>query len=300
MRRHWIKTVPAAAALLALAACTHPGPKTPVDIIRSAGDVVGLGLVVSTKAGAGTVGGITAAFGDVFGAYGTKGREDELREALRAMDEGRSDRPDVPALRGLSGFSAAEFAQQVLNPDQERRVTGLIGDYYFEEQTGRGHITFDLVTEITDGDKKKIIRRHWHIEVLGRPDGEEGFRTVQRVEVPGPDGLYFPGTIRLPDMARSRTDPNGIWVRGLDHKLYAEGSSIKVTDVYQQIDDGPISRLPDSDPFYKQTAWSCIDLLTKGSPPALRIDPVFESQSAYCLGGCGMGSSGTRYLINSM
>ena len=296
MRRQGIQILSALVALLVLSACESFKKDPP----KSAGDVVELGLTLDGQAIDQKSLDLVAAFNDVFGAYSTGDKRNELGEALMALDEGRSVDTSIEALGGLSGFSAAELAARILFPNQERRVSGLIGDFYFEEHTGRGHLTFDLVTEIDRGGGKRTIWRHWHITVLGKPDGKDGFRTVERVDPPGADGLYFPGTIRLPDAARDRNNPNGIWKRNLDHKLFAEGDSIEVTDVYEKIGEGRIRRLPDSHPFYRESGWSCIDLLTNGKPPALRIDPVFRNQSAYCLGGCRMGTSGQRYLINSM
>jgi hypothetical protein len=289
MKRQWIGFVSAIVALLVLSACAN-----------SAGDVVDLGLIVDGKTVDNKELDLEVVFSDVFGKDASDDKRAVLKKALKALDEGKTDRPDIEALRGLSGLSAAELAQKVLFPDQERRVTGLIGDYYYEEKTARGHLTFDLITEIGQGPAKRTIRRQWHIDVLGEPDDQEGFKKVRRVEEPGPDGLYFPGTIKLPDYARSRFNPYGIWVRGLDHKLFAIGKSVKVTAIYEQINDGDVRRLPNTDPLYKQTSWTCIDLLTKGTPPAFRVDPVFRYQSAYCLGGCRMGAEGKRFIINSM
>ena len=300
MKRYWIKSIVAMAAIVGLSACAVKGERPSAGDAQdppSAGDVVNLPLFINGKPldeilrdPDATNEILAALLGKKF--YGEEGRE-ELRKLVAAFDNGADDEP---AFRGLSGFSTLEFVRAVLDPKVKRKPKGLIGDYLveFDRETnrGEGHLTVDVKTKIFFTDRSmardvpdRVERLQWHIEVV-----KEGFEVRFRgTDVNNP----FPNTVIFPDFATDPSDPRSIWYRGLDHKLWAKGTRIVVRDIFQQIDDGPIERLPNSHPFYTSTKESCIDMMTRGYPPSFRID--FPEQSGYCLGRCDH-----PYIMNSM
>lgn len=314
MKRYWITSIAAMAAIVALSACAAKRE------LPSAGDTVDLGLVVGGKPIDRVLSNpdetnkvLSGLFGPGFD--GDEGRG-KLRELLQALDKGRP-LGDVTAFRGVCGFSTAEFARAVLNRTEKRMTRGLVGDYLVEfdgnyrkndfsyEQTWPGHLTVDMKTETYSkiGGRETLIEDRteilqWHIEVV-KDETHDGFEVRRRQGDPNdpndpnyPDNP-FPGTVFFPDESLDPTNKHSVWYRGLDHKLWAKGTEIVVHDVFRRIGDRPVERLPDSHEFYRTCEESCIDLMTRGFPPAYRID--FPEQSGYCLGRCSR-----PYIINSM
>jgi len=280
MKRYWSICIAAMAAIFVLSACSL------FDRERSAGEVVDLGTVVdaerldkvrSDPERARKV--LVRLIGDEFGTDKGLGK---LKKLLESIDQGRTPDDDVPeALKGLGGFSSVQFARAFVFPDEIRKTKGLIGDFLFDKKKGSGHLTVDMKTEVflsaqsyKKNDPDKVVILQWHIDV------KKGGFTVR--EHSGDSFDPFPETVAFPQEALG---PSGaIADRGLNHKLYAKGKTIVVRDIFRQVNDGPIVRLPNSHLFYRTTKASCIDLMTRGYPPQFRID--FPEQSGYCLGRC--------------
>ncbi len=203
-------------------------------------------------------------------------------------------------------MSSVQFARAVLFSNEERNTRGLIGDFLYDENTMTGHLTVDMKTKIYKNGKLNSTRLlQWHIDVVkdamaiavsgtawtvGSGDGYEVH--LRQGDINNPDDP-FPDTVIIPDYLKDPNNLGSVWSRGLDHKLFAKGREVVVRDIFQKIDDGPIMRLPNGHVFYELSEESCIDLLTRGRPPAYRID--FPEQSGYCLGRCA-----TPDVINSM
>ncbi len=225
-----------------------------------------------------------------------------LREILSDIYEGSTPKGETPpTFGGMCGFStivAIRDLMDVLDRTDRpfRRVEGKIRDYVFhvdkrEERpnnrvaTGHGHLAVEMrrvrLQRSYGGNITTVLETlHWDIEII-----RNGFEVVTRNgssnDVPD-KGKIFPATITLPDFARNPDDPDSVWKRKLDHKLFAKGKSIKVRHVYRQIDNGPLELLPDRHAFYKVTDCSCVDIMFKGFPPELKL----PSQDGYCLGRC--------------
>ncbi len=282
MKRYWVTSIVAIAAVLGLSACAikreQPQPSAANELgVFVNGDRLE-NVIIRPDA---TDELIFLLVGERF--RGDKGRED-LRQLLRAMEQGETTDADVPALNGLCGYSTAQFLRAAFFPEERRREKGLIGDFLYDPNTGGGHLTVDTRTEIFLTDQSfrreiadRTVRLQWHIDVL------PGTYEVHLRDDTNPRDP-FPGTVALPREALDPGNPDGIWVRGLDHKLFAIGETIVVRDIYLQIDDGQIRRIPDGHIFYRPCKDSCIDLLTRGRPPRFRID--FPDQTGYCLGRC--------------
>ncbi len=306
MKRLWITSIAAMAAILGLSASAK------TQELPSAGDVVDLALfidgtprnvVLENKQKAKEI--LIELVGE--GRYKEIG-EDNLKKLLEAIDRGDATDIDVPAFNGIAGMSSVQFARAVLFTNEERNTRGLIGDFLYDENTMTGHLTVDMKTKIYKNGKLNSTRLlQWHIDVVkdamaiavsgtawtvGSGDGYE-VHLRQGDPDNGPFDNPFPNTVIFPDYAIDPTDDRGVWKRGLDHKLFAKGREVVVRDIFKKIDDGPIMRLPNGHVFYELSEESCIDLLTKGKPPAYRID--FPEQSGYCLGRCGSPA-----VLNSM
>lgn len=291
MKNFWLRNIAACAVILALSACAIKRDS------RSAGDVVEIDLAIDGQRLEEILANpketnriLVELLGPQLG--GEEGR-DELRSLIKALDGDSPNKPDVPAFRGLAGRSALEFVRAAVFPDEIRRTKGLIGDYLvrFDKsgKWGAGHLSVDTRTEIFDSPESyekdepdRVERYQWHIKVL-RDKKFDGFEVLLRNDAGYPNDP-FPGTVVFPKSALDPKNPMSIWYRDLNHKLFAKGREIVILDVYRQIDDGEIKRLDDSDPLYRRTDESCIDLMTRGYPPSFRID--FPEQSGYCLGRC--------------
>jgi len=199
---------------------------------------------------------------------------------------------DVPqALRGAAGFSTILLLQRLIfvddlgfpadesgKPIAEKVLYGKIRDYIFiegPENRGPGHLSVDTCTDDRMTGRRELY--HWDIEV---PDAlfEVTRREEDRSQPP------FPG-LTLPQAALDPTNSHSIWARGLDHKLSAKGQGIEVKNVYYRVlspRETPLQRLEDRR-YYESTPESCIDLFTRGRPPATIGELVGND---YCLGRC--------------
>ena len=216
--------------------------------------------------------------------------DDRLQEQIARIKQGEAREDDVhEALTGIGGFAKIQVAEIALasrdpeRAEETRLICGKIRDYVYDEGQKSGHLAVDTRIDVFDtaasynaGTPDSVERYHWDIEVDGI------YRVIQRDDNNPADP--FPNTVKLPDAAKDPANPDGIWQRGLDHKLYAKGTGIKVRHVYQRFDDGRIERLPAGHPYYVSTDESCIDLLTAGPPPATVGE--LPPQSGYCLGRC--------------
>lgn len=305
MKRQPITSLIAIVTVFGLSACSL------ISKPPSAGDVVDLGLSLNGK----PLDKVTSdpeatdkILSDLFGPgfTGEEGRE-KLKVLLQTLDEGKPLGRNVTAFRGVCGFSTAEFVRAVVSPKEKRKTKGLIGDYLVEfdrtydeddnwdGKSWPGHLTVDMRTSIffTDesykndvADRTELLQ--WHIEVLKKGSKINGFEVLKHSGDPFDP---FPGTVVFPDEALG---PGGdIADRGLNRKLWAKGPEIVVRHIYQKIDDGPVTRLPNTHEFYKSCEESCVDMMTKGFPPTYRIN--FPEQSGYCLGRCAH-----PFIINSM
>lgn len=195
---------------------------------------------------------------------------------LRAGEIGAADAVP-PALRGLAGFEVREQLEVAVAPvdaQLSKTFAGKIRAYLFNENTGAGYLEVETrVTTRVQGTPVSVDRYYWWIAVGAA--GGDGF-TVHERQDSQPDNP-FPGTINLPAEAKAFDNPDGIWQRGLDHKLFAQGETIAVLAVTR---NGRL--LPPDDPVYSTSPASCIDLLLRGYPPR----ETLPEQRAYCLGRC--------------
>jgi hypothetical protein len=207
---------------------------------------------------------------EVLGVNLSDGQLAELSASFRSGD---AKAPDVPqALTGLAGFPVFQLLDAyVAGPEQERRVRGKILHYYFNDASKGGYLEVYTVVQILQGGS--VVSTDTYFWAIGVAPGT--FEVVERVDS-SPDDP-FPGTLQLPDAALDPNNPEGIWQRGLDHKLWAEGTGIDVVGI---IKNGTL--LPFDDPLYASNADSCIDLMTAGYPPQNVLPPP----SGYCLGRC--------------
>jgi hypothetical protein len=191
---------------------------------------------------------------------------DQLVKAKRGNTEGLSK-----ALTGIAGFSVRQLLEAHLTR-QAQKIKGKIRHYYFNDTLKSGCLEVDTVVG-TDCYS-------WSIAVLPGT-----FEVVKRDESARPDPgnpaaplrQPFPGTLDLPEEALKPDNPQGIWQRGLNHKLWARGKGIKVLGIIKND-----VLLSPEDPLYVSNDDSCIDLMFACSPP----ESVLPPQRAYCLGRC--------------
>lgn len=195
----------------------------------------------------------------------------------------------VPQIfQGLEGI-ATIMAFKTIALNANVKIKGKIRGYVFDRAKRNGHLSVDMRIDYFDGsipnDLIKTEILHWDIKV-----NDNTYKVIPREDNNFDDP--FPGTIALPAPKKDPSNPDSIWARGLDHKLFAKGTNIEVLHVYRTIDDGPIERLDSVDyaSYYESTTESCIDIMFAGYPPAIVLPP----QIGYCLGRCKH-----PYIINS-
>jgi hypothetical protein len=202
--------------------------------------------------------------------------DEELADLLARLEQDDTRADELPeALTGISGLSTAHLLKWVLAaPGQEEKISGLIRHYYFNDGTRGGYLEVDTKVEtLQNGTVVQTDTLFWAVAV--RPGT---YQVHKRKEDPAhyPDDP-FPGTVEFPQPAIDPNNPDGIWKRELDHKLFAKGTGIVVLGV---IKNGVL--LDQTNYRYTSTAASCIDLMFKGYPPESELPP----QPAYCLGRC--------------
>lgn len=206
----------------------------------------------------------------------------ELLAMAREDDVKASDLPD--ALTGIPGFTVLQLLEAYLEPELERKVSGKIRHYYFNDDNKGGYLEVDTVVDtLRDGEIVHTDTYFWAIAV--RP---ETFEVVPRCDInpDDPNGCDdngnapFLDTLALPAKRLDPNDPekDSIWQRGLDHKLWAEGTGIVVVGVIRN----GVLLSPDHHPLYVSNEDSCIDLMFAGYPPVSELPP----QPGYCLGRC--------------
>jgi hypothetical protein len=196
---------------------------------------------------------------------------------LEGIDAGTLAQEEVPvALSGLGGFGAVLLARSYAF-NEVHEVHGKIRDYVYDEGSKSGHLAVDVRTRffasVKDRDSGKPPIRtellHWDVDVDG----------VYEVHARGLDFLNpFPDVaLALPGYAIA-----SIWNRDLRYKLHAKGRGIIVRHSYRKVDNGPLERVPSTDPRYARTDEACIDLLLHPYPPETEL----PAQIGYCLGRC--------------
>ena len=193
-----------------------------------------------------------------------------------------------------------------VNPKCSLRITGKIREYSFHPHEPYGpigngrlivdvvHQKFDEMRAPSDPMPTQTEEYQWTVQlrnarVLSRNDEgyyEYPFPSLQGNPDVSPGGDRKPKDpvkVVFPKEATNPCNPNGIWRRGLDHKIYAEGGEeIIIEEILRSINGGPKTPLPANHPWRQITPESCVDLMFKGYPPAEYL-PV---QREYCLGRC--------------
>lgn len=209
--------------------------------------------------------------------------DERLAELLARAQEDDVRASGLPeALTGIPGFTVLQLLGAYLEPELERKVSGKIRHYYFNKTRRSGYLEVDTVVDtLQDGRIIETDEYFWAIAV--RP---ETFDVVLRCDInpDDPNGCDdngnapFLDTLALPDAALDETNKDGIWKRGLDHKLWAKGTGIVVVGVIRN----GVLLSPDHHPLYVSNEDSCIDLMFAGYPPVSELPP----QPGYCLGRC--------------
>lgn len=223
-----------------------------------------------------------------------KGRSEALKQIERLREGEATAEETAGPLLGIEGISTAAFLRSALAPNFRVVTKGRIRDYIYLEQEESGHLAVDMLTEIYDSGKLVwTIFHHWDIELL-----KGHFKKHIRQGSPSNPNNPFPTLpeFQLPPEALDPNNPRSIWARDLNLKIYAKGvDAIKIRNVFLQINNGEIRRLPDSNALYKVTEKSCVDLFTTGFPPGETPPSVIAPKSAtelfaregdYCLGRC--------------
>lgn len=204
-------------------------------------------------------------------------------------------------LRGIEGFSTALLLRTILF-GESIEVEGHIRDYVYVYKSKSGHLAVDMTTRLFKSDV--VVRKvflHWDVEVL-----QGGYELHERQGSSANPDNPFPGIPDLvfPAIALNPMEEKSIWKRGLNLKLFAKGKkSIRIRNVFRQVDDGAIQRLRSDHPYYEVTAKSCVDLFVKGYPPnqtpLSTIPPknateLFAEEADFCLGRCAH-----PYIVNT-
>jgi hypothetical protein len=232
------------------------------------------------------------------------------REAVRSLNEGPKYGENVPpASEGLGGLAvhpfltaySARFLED--RPAFRVKVGGKACDYAFAPNAdnpykGTGHLSINMLHEYFANDEElrtctpsKTEFYHWRIKLCNA--------VIHRrydVDESGSEHGSFPNNpfpdldVTFPAPALDPNDPRSIWCRCLDHKLFIMGEDVKVEHIYRQIcsnvpqpEDEDFHLLDRSDPLYKSTAESCVDIMFRGYPPLAGL----PEQREYCIGRCG-------------
>ena len=204
-------------------------------------------------------------------------QRDAAIRLLEGIDDGFITQEEAPAgLRGIGGLGVRLAARAFLL-EEAHRVRGRIRDYVYVEDTQSGHLAVDVKAEFFASAKDRNSGQppvrtellHWDIEVDG----------AYQVH---PRGLDFLDPFPQVDLTLPGYAIASIWNRDLKYKLHAKGRGIIVRHIYIKVDNGPIERLPSTDPRYAETDEACIDILLNPYPPETELPP----QIGYCLGRC--------------
>lgn len=224
--------------------------------------------------------------------------EDQLADLLQAINKDPVQKSNLPyplptALRGIGGFATSLLLERLIfvrgRSISEKVFYGKIRDYTFIDKTKSGHLSVDTCIDDRQTGRRDLY--HWDIVV------DEGGFTVKVRDDNKPDNPFnLPSTFQMPEGALDETNRHSIWYRGLDHKLGAMGTSIKVINVYhRQLNNDILQNFPridNPDPnnpedighlYYTPTPESCIDLFTRHFPPATFGE---LAGNGYCLGRC--------------
>lgn len=208
--------------------------------------------------------------------------------------------------RGIAGFQTSIFLKSLLFLEDPCVIKGRITRYEFCDESssddfcptnihginkhigaGSGHLAVEMKVETFRGDiaASDIIKTRftkWEIDIVrDMKNGQEGYRIIERTgDIYNPNKDPFPGTVKFPEANTDINSEHSVWQRGLDHKLYAEGRSICVREIQEEIDGGGLAPVPSNDPRYQTDQDSCIDLMFNGYPTDVL------PKKDYCLGRC--------------
>lgn len=195
-------------------------------------------------------------------------------------------------------------------PEYRIKTSGKISDYLFIPgkqvsdvlwTENNGHLSVNVIdqefctnAELIACTPTRTKLYHWDIELKNcevhkRDDGRFLDSDIEKRKRP------FPGIIEpsLPPHSVDPDDGRSIWCRCLDHKIYAVGDQIAIHNIYCSQEDGSLVRLEDGHFLYGEIDetdktdeakknMSCVDLMFRGFPPAIKLPPQIE----YCLGRC--------------
>jgi hypothetical protein len=203
--------------------------------------------------------------------------DDELAALLRQAQNDETTGEDLRttlggsnALSGIAGDSVVQFLHAYVTREPQN-VRGKIRKYYFNDDEKGGYLEVDTVVETSQGGSVVDTDNYfWAIAVRS-----ETYRVVDREDPPTTDP--FPNTVVFSQNAVNESNPQGIWLRNLDQKLFAEGTGVVVIAVRK---NGVL--LPTTDRRYVSNSDSCIDLLFWGYPPKSEL----PKQRFYCMGRC--------------
>ncbi len=228
------------------------------------------------------------------GGLDFKENSEYLVDLLKKIDDDRSAPIEVPPqLQGIGGFATYSVLQTLLQGVICKR-RGKIRDFIYLPDKEQGHLSVDVWSECSGGSFSGIQQiefLHWDIEITN------GFVVHARDEENTEDP--FPTvSLELPDEAKDRNNPFGIWMRNLNRKIHARGASILIHRVYQRIGHGNLVLLPEAHRYYQSNEGSCIDLMVSVSPPQKPVPTTYgelpqkpvgstaPDQLGYCLGRC--------------
>jgi hypothetical protein len=286
MKRPWLITIVAVITIFGLSSCAQmqreeraaapvAAPEPP-SVAEEAYDP--WALMVDAEPIAEVLGNRERLNDVLFGEDSGKGFNDDQLAAL--LDQAESDETTAEALRttlegsnalsGIAGFSVVQYLRAYVTGEPQR-VRGKIRQYYFNDDEKGGYLEVDTVVETLQGGSVVDTDTYfWAIAI--RP---ETYRVVDREDPPTTDP--FPDTVDFSDEAVDPSNPDSIWGRNLDQKLFGEGTGIVVVAIRKNGD-----LLPTTHYLYDSSEDSCIDLLFWGYPPKTEL----PKQRYYCLGRC--------------
>lgn len=224
-------------------------------------------------------------------------KEPELAVLLQQMRKSPGqlayEYPIPRALQGIGGLPTTLLLQWLIfidgRPIAKPVLYGKIRDYTFIDQTKSGHINIDTCIDDLQTGQREFF--HWDVEIANN-----GFEVTERNDDQTDDPFSLLPEFQMPPGALDRNNRHSIWHRGLTYKLGAKGYSITVRHVYHRVLSNAIIQTLDllerpdpTDPldpahrFYTSTPDSCIDLFTRGYPPATFNELAGND---YCLGRC--------------
>jgi hypothetical protein len=290
MRRPWLMTIVAVITIFGLSACAQmqreeraaapvaaPGPAPAAEEAYDAWalmvDAEPISDVLENRERAlGTLNDVL--FGE---GSGKRFNDDQLAALLEQAESDETTAADLRttlegsnALSGIAGFSVVQFLRAYVTGEAQR-VRGKIRQYYFNDDEKGGYLEVDTVVETLQGGS--VVDNDTYFWAIAIRPGT--YRVVDREDPPTTDP--FPNTVDFSDEAVDTSNPDSIWGRNLDQKLFGKGTGIVVIAVRK---NGVL--LPTTHYLYESSEDSCIDLLFWGYPRKTEL----PKQRYYCLGRC--------------